>query len=209
MNKVVVFALGCVGLVSAIGIGCSSKATGTTGTTTGGTTTTSSSTTSTTSTSTTSTSTSTTSTSTSTTSSGTGGGGTGGGGTGGGATVSPACDAPAVPPSKGSCYTIQGGAGGGMAACNPVSGDPCNGGGGEACDGDGNGGYVCYGPPNDAKLCDMCDPANGVFCGNGLTCIGDGTTGQCAKYCCADGDCGSGKCDLTILGDPKVGACVK
>ncbi|NUP10177.1 MAG: hypothetical protein HOW73_29355 [Polyangiaceae bacterium] len=89
--------------------------------------------------------------------------------------------------------------------CNPVTGEPCDVENGFACD-LGADGYVCFGPPNDTPICDACDNANGPWCENGHTCLSDGS---CAKYCCDDADCGSGKCDKTKQGNPDVGVCVK
>ena len=60
-------------------------------------------------------------------------------------------------------------------------------------------GFACNMPPNDAMLCDACDPmqASGPYCTRGTTCYPTNaamTTGQCAHYCCTDADCGSGTC---------------
>jgi hypothetical protein len=94
----------------------------------------------------------------------------------------PACDAPAVSPSMGSCYTDPG--------CNPVTNAGCQ--PGEACDGNDKGGFQCFGSPaNTALICGDCDDAN-IACACGGTC--GGVNNQCIKFCCDDGDCGSGKC---------------
>jgi hypothetical protein len=68
-------------------------------------------------------------------------------------------------------------------------------------------GFTCYSPPNDATICQACDPtlAAPPFCGPGLTCYPDnaaGTTGACAKYCCTNADCGSGMCLTSSMGAP-------
>jgi hypothetical protein len=60
-------------------------------------------------------------------------------------------------------------------------------------------GFVCFNPPNDAKLCDTCDAtfSGGPSCAGGTTCEPTdqaGNTAQCARYCCTDADCGSGTC---------------
>jgi hypothetical protein len=89
--------------------------------------------------------------------------------------------------------------------CNPVTNDPCDSAAGEACDHSANG-FVCFPAPNDVVQCEMCDESAGPFCEAGHTCLSDGA---CAAYCCDDGDCGTGKCDKTILMDPQVGVCVK
>lgn len=110
----------------------------------------------------------------------------------------PACDAPVVSPSMGSCYTAAG--------CNPVSNAGCQ--PGEACDATSKGGFQCFGPPpaNTGMACGTCDN-QAVACAGGLTC--GGTGGQCIKFCCDDGDCGSGKCDKQgTTNSPDVGVCV-
>ena len=188
-----------VASVATVWTGCSVKSTGSddpTTTSTGTTTGTTSGTTSTTTTTTT-TSGTTTTTTTSTSSSGT------------------ACDAPAVAPSKGACVTLSmggtgggGGAGGGGTAakieCNPVTGAPCT--TGQACDtvyADGKvAGFQCYDPPNDVKICGACDGGNGPFCENTLHCQGT----SCQRYCCDDGDCGTGKCTKVEMNVPLFAA---
>lgn len=108
-----------------------------------------------------------------------------------------------------------GGGGGSMVAisCNPVTNAGCTSGsfggaGGaydQACDytqdpqSGANDGFECFGPPNDATLCQMCDPtaSSGPFCAGGTTCWptdASGTTAECARFCCTDADCGSGVC---------------
>jgi len=91
--------------------------------------------------------------------------------------------------------------------CNPVTNEPCDTANQEACD-FGNYGYECYAPPNTQKLCDPCGGGNG-FCEGGLSCNAPmGGTPTCAKFCCDDGDCGTGTCDFDATGDPAVGFCV-
>ena len=118
-----------------------------------------------------------------------------------GPVVDPACDAPLVSPSNGACFTL-----GVDGPCNPISNEACDTAGGYACDRNTEGGYECFGPPNAVTLCEPCGPQ--AFCLPTLTCLEspDGT-GRCAKFCCDDGDCGSGVCDLAALGD-GVGVCV-
>ena len=87
---------------------------------------------------------------------------------------------------------------------------------GSACDLDGTGSFQCYPPPNDKALCESCAPTQGVYCAGGMFCLYG--VGRCARYCCDDGDCGSGRCwldaaalfgaDLAVVGD-EVGACVE
>jgi hypothetical protein len=72
---------------------------------------------------------------------------------------------------------------------------------GEACD-YGMNGFECYPAPNDQMICEACGDADG-YCAGGLTCAG-----QCAKFCCDDGDCSAGNtCDLEA-GGGTVGICV-
>jgi hypothetical protein len=108
-----------------------------------------------------------------------------------------ACDAPATSPSSGFCYTGTG--------CNPVSNATCA--AGASCDSTMSG-FQCYAPPpaNTAAACAVCDSMNGPECLPGSTCL----DGLCFKYCCDDGDCGSGSCDKDqTTNDPDVGLCVK
>ena len=87
-------------------------------------------------------------------------------------------------------------------ACNPVTSVECTD-AGAVCDGDGAGGYVCYGPPNTLALCDVCPSDQDEWCGAGMTC---GVDASCTRYCCDDGDCGTGTCDLTSAVE-GVGTC--
>jgi hypothetical protein len=97
--------------------------------------------------------------------------------------------------------------------CNPVTNTGCTG-ANNACDynTDNNGnliGFVCF--PNmtySVAACGTCDPtyAKGPYCDVGYTCqpLNEaGTIGVCARYCCTDADCGSGKCTTTV-GDAGV-----
>jgi hypothetical protein len=92
------------------------------------------------------------------------------------------CDVPAETPSNGSCIALQPGL-----ECNPVTAEPCDVAGGETC-GYTQNGFVCTPPPNDLQLCDACTGGEGS-CGPGLACL---TSGNCAKLCCEDADCGGG-----------------
>ena len=85
--------------------------------------------------------------------------------------------------------SVQGGTAGGAAAFI------------QACD-FGQNGYECYDPPNDQMLCQVCGDVDG-YCQGGSTCVD-----ICVKFCCDDGDCGTGTCDTTLIGD-GVGICVK
>ncbi len=101
---------------------------------------------------------------------------------------------------------VGGGAGGGAGGsaaidnmCNPVTNAGCM--SGDGCDiaTDANGnldGFSCYMGPNTVAPCGSCDPSgqNSPFCEPGSTCfeIDSAGDGQCARYCCADSDCGTG-----------------
>ncbi len=95
-----------------------------------------------------------------------------------------------------------------VAHCNPVTNAPCA--TGEACDASNMGTFECFPPPNDGKLCGACDNSKGPFCGGGLGCAQK----KCAKYCCDDGDCGTGgKCTKSDANGPfwpgvNVGICL-
>ena len=111
----------------------------------------------------------------------------------------PVCDAAATAPSQGACLKL-----GQKAACNPVTNAGCDSTKGEACD-LGQSGFQCFPGPNTAALCEECGKDKG-YCAGGLFCVG-----KCAKYCCDDTDCGSGKCDKSIIRDPDlpIGVCVQ
>jgi hypothetical protein len=95
-----------------------------------------------------------------------------------------------------------------VANCNPVTNAPCT--TGQACDASNQGTFECFDPPNDAKLCGACDNSAGPFCGGGMGCAQK----KCAKYCCDDGDCGTGgKCTKSDQNGPfwpgvDVGICL-
>lgn len=90
-------------------------------------------------------------------------------------------------------------------ACNPVSHSGCP--AGSACDTvfdkNQNQTFLCFAPPppNTEAVCGACDDKT-TACADGSTCMG----GKCAKFCCDDGDCGSGVCES--LGAFGVGLCV-
>jgi hypothetical protein len=114
----------------------------------------------------------------------------------------PACDAPLMSPSMGACVQV----GSPGFACNPVTNAGCA--AGAACDVSQNG-FICYAPPNTETLCDPCGAIDG-YCQGGMTCVGDGSADTCAKYCCNNGDCGTGTCDLTYFGaGAPLGICVQ
>jgi len=102
------------------------------------------------------------------------------------------------------------GSGGGAwtAECNPVTNAGCK--TGEACDASKDNKFVCFPAPNDSGLCVACDNESGPFCQGGYGCS---ASNGCAKYCCDDGDCGSGKCvkegqDGPLWGGIGVGVCL-
>lgn len=112
--------------------------------------------------------------------------------------IEPACDAPALSPSGGSCVVLAG-----DVACNPVTNEPCNSQASEACDFNGSG-FKCYPDDNVHAICEQCGPWTGKFCKGGMSCM----ITECARYCCADADCGSGICKKDYFGAVPVGICV-
>ncbi len=126
----------------------------------------------------------------------------------GNVTLNPECTVPADAGSGGSCVTLTGDGG---VECNPITNAPCNSDAGEACDRTQTGGTHCFAPPpsNTAAPCAVCDDQNGPACMPTATCVP--TTGgvNCARFCCVDGDCGSGHCDTVTLALPNFGVCVQ
>ncbi len=112
-----------------------------------------------------------------------------------------ACDTPSSPPSKGSCVTVPDAGvvtNDGGVHCDPVTNARCP--SGQTCDvtSDTNGnvnGLACYPGNNSAELCALCSATEGPFCAGGLTCAHvDTALTACARFCCSDADCGSGRC---------------
>lgn len=125
----------------------------------------------------------------------------------GGTTLNPECTAPVDAGSGGSCVTLTGDGG---VECNPVTNGGCNADAGEACDRTQIGGTHCFSaPPNTAALCAVCDDTNGPACIPTATCVPTMNGVNCARFCCVDGDCGSGHCDTVTLGLPNFGVCVQ
>jgi hypothetical protein len=94
--------------------------------------------------------------------------------------------------------------------CNPVTNESCDAAAGEACDllySLSTGrliGFACAAGGNTHALCEPCGSSgDGDYCMPGLTCLE-----ACARFCCDDGDCGSGTCNKELLEDPNVGVCV-
>ena len=114
---------------------------------------------------------------------------------GGGGGAEPSCDAPATSPSMGSCVTIAGGN-----ECNPITNEGCTD-PGAACDAS-EAGFTCYPDGNVQALCDECGVTGSDYCMAGMTCVG-----KCARYCCEDTDCGTGKCTKGVFADAAVGFC--
>jgi len=78
--------------------------------------------------------------------------------------------------------------------CNPVTNAGCASDGSQ-CDLVYPGSFVCFPPFGTAgALCGKCDNLMGPFCGPGLRCHGLSNT--CARFCCSDADCGTGRCEL-------------
>jgi hypothetical protein len=119
------------------------------------------------------------------------------------------CTVPSTAPSLGSCVTtVAANDAGTGVECNPVTQSGCTG-TYNACDYnvDDTGnliGFTCF--PNmmyTVPACGSCDPTynKGPFCKPGFTCLvldQAAQTGTCVRYCCTDGDCGSGKCAVTL-----------
>ena len=95
--------------------------------------------------------------------------------------------------------------------CNPVSNAGCNTAAGEACDDDQVGGFKCYPAPNQAKDGAACaDDDDGPSCAPGLGCAGTSESnpeGTCARYCCADAECGNKKCAAIDGKSGSLGFC--
>jgi len=100
--------------------------------------------------------------------------------------------------------------------CNPVTNDGCDTASGEACDAVYPGQFACL--PSFGTLAGICQPCDNFYspyCSPGLRC--HAATHECARYCCTDADCGSGKCvidpavvfglPLSVSGD-NVGLCL-
>jgi hypothetical protein len=132
----------------------------------------------------------------------TGGGDADDGGTG--PTVDPQCTVPAI--GDGGCSPPLNDAG---VACNAITNAGCDGGGGEACDFDQNGGLSCFPPPNVQAVCATCDNGSGPFCKASEHCVPTATGFACARMCCSDSDCTPGTCDKTTLQSDPLGFCVK
>lgn len=105
------------------------------------------------------------------------------------------CDAPAMPPSNGTCLTL-----GGTIACNPMTNEGCDLAAGEACDFSPDG-FTCY-PVSQNEICQPCGQNDG-FCAPGMVCAG-----VCTRYCCDDADCGTGKCKKGDFAAPTIGYCI-
>ena len=99
--------------------------------------------------------------------------------------------------------------------CNPVTHNGCNN-DGSSCDFIYPGIWDCLsavGTP--AKICEACDFHSSPYCGSGLHCHPGSK--KCARYCCSNADCGTGRCELNPMlafdgtiarPDNAVGVCV-
>lgn len=101
--------------------------------------------------------------------------------------------------------------------CDPVLGTGCSQNG--SCEPFVPGVFGCLVPLGTvvAKVCETCDLFVDPICGAGMHCYpGSSGTSRCARYCCDDADCGTGKCvvDQTVaFGGPllhktMVGLCL-
>lgn len=99
--------------------------------------------------------------------------------------------------------------------CNPVTHNGCTV-IGSSCDLLYPGYFRCFDPDGTpAKICEKCDFQETPFCDSGLRC--HPVTKTCARYCCNDSDCGTGRCETDPMlafgaevsrADNKVGICV-
>jgi hypothetical protein len=98
--------------------------------------------------------------------------------------------------------------------CDPILGTGC--GPTASCEPFQPGVLECLYPFSNsvAKLCEPCDLQVDPICGPGMHCFAGSS--QCARYCCDDADCGTGKCALDqtmVFGAPllkqtKLGICL-
>jgi hypothetical protein len=103
---------------------------------------------------------------------------------------------PPMPPS--SCGGLVG-----YSLCDPVTGWPCDVAASETCDFSGaTGRFQCFPAPNTAVFCEACGFGRPA-CGAGFTCNLDDF---CERFCCADSDCGIGRCLRDVYGKPDVAA---
>jgi hypothetical protein len=109
----------------------------------------------------------------------------------------PNCDPPVPAPSAGACAASL--------PCNPITSEGCNTGLGEVCDLAGVGVFACSTQGYANLTCSGCGATR--WCGVGGTCYG----ALCARFCCDDGDCGTGECSFVALGasSSPVGICVQ
>jgi hypothetical protein len=101
--------------------------------------------------------------------------------------------------------------------CNPVTAEPCN--LNERCDlvyvADTPIGFQCIIADNNSATCESCTYVFGsdTYCEAGNTCVDASgqvaAGGTCARYCCNDGDCGTGSCVPGLLpAVPELGVCL-
>jgi hypothetical protein len=79
---------------------------------------------------------------------------------------------------------------GAQTPCNPVTNAPCDAAMGETCASHAAGSVCVENSGQVAGLCEDCS-ASGA-CVGGTGCV----EGSCFKFCCDDGDCGSGVCQI-------------
>lgn len=78
----------------------------------------------------------------------------------------------------------------------------------QACTADTTCNDCLMGSSPDSSLCDMDEEIAALRSCLIPSCMSACTPPRCARFCCNDADCGSGKCNKTINGEPKVGVCV-
>ena len=110
----------------------------------------------------------------------------------------PACDAPATAPSAGACFQMTT-----NDDCNPITNAGCA--PTEYCTFSSAGSY-CRQQNQNQAVCQVCDNTLPLECAPGLHCT---FAGECGRWCCDDGDCGSGTCIYSQLVDihPELGGC--
>jgi|RhiMetdeSRZDD1v2_1073273.scaffolds.fasta_scaffold501883_2 hypothetical protein len=110
----------------------------------------------------------------------------------------PACDAPPMPPSGGACFQMTA-----NDDCNPLTNAGCM--PTEYCTFSSAGSY-CRTQNQNQAVCEVCDNTVPLECGPGLQCT---FANECGRWCCDDGDCGSGTCIYQQLVDihPELGTC--
>ncbi|MBM4358635.1 MAG: hypothetical protein FJ096_11065 [Deltaproteobacteria bacterium] len=127
-------------------------------------------------------------------------------GTGGG----PASSSSSAQASSASGSASSSSGGGFAVFCNPVTSEGCT--PEKTCDATTDDTFECLATGEMASgVCGLCDNAKGPYCGPGSACL---VSGKCARFCCDDGDCGTGKCiqvdddGVPLYAGVDVGLCI-